>query len=83
MSLSPDRMQRIWLQRLDAHLRCAHSHEVAAALLARARDTARAEAELERAAAERRAYAEAAAAHPEWTTGTYGRPKRATLTAIM
>jgi hypothetical protein len=57
--MSLDRVERVWLRTLDAHLRSAHAHEVAADLSARRRDPVRAAVEWERAAAERSAHAEA------------------------
>lgn len=61
-----DRIQRDWLRALDARLRSAHAHEVAAALSARMQEHPRAAAEAELAAAERLQYAAALAEHPEW-----------------
>ena len=61
-----DRTQRDWLRALDARLRSAHAHEVAAALSARMQDHPRAAAEADLAEAERLEYAAALAAHPEW-----------------
>ena len=64
--MSLNRMQQVWLRGLDAQMRSAHAHELAAALSARMRESVRAAVALERAAAERSAHAAACRAHPEW-----------------
>jgi hypothetical protein len=51
---------------VNAHLRAAGSHEVAAELFTTMRDRQRAARESELAAAEREAYAIELARHPEW-----------------
>lgn len=62
-----DRMRRSWIGDLDAHIRAVHAHEAAAAFFDRMGDATRAAIESQRAATERRAYARAAAQHPEWS----------------
>jgi hypothetical protein len=68
-----DRVERIWWRSLDAHLRSAHAHEVAADISARMRDRTRAAVESELATVARTAYAERLERHPEWARGTAGR----------
>jgi hypothetical protein len=64
--MPPDRTHRVWLRALETHVRATHRHELAAVLFARKGDPLRAAIESQRAAAERIAYADAAARHPEW-----------------
>ena len=65
--MSVDRTRRLWLRALNAHVRAIHAHELTAGLFERIGDTTCAAIASQRAAAERIAYAHAAAQHPEWS----------------
>ena len=60
------RVERAWLRALDAHVRAAEVHDAAATLHAARGDGARAGVERDFAAAERAAFDEGVARHPEW-----------------
>jgi hypothetical protein len=64
--MSLERARRAWVRAVNAHLRAAGSHEIAAELFGELKDRKLATRESELAEAERRAYATELARHPEW-----------------
>lgn len=72
--MSVERARLAWVRAVNAHLRAAGSHELAAELFATLHDMTLASRESELADAERRAYATELARHPEWAQDVRGSP---------